>query len=195
MVRKNDSSVIQQQTALGFESLASSESSYPSVQTIIKALDIVCKLSGIGPATGTLILNLYDPVNIPFFQDELFAWIFPESKGSKLKYTQKEYRQLIEATHPVLQRLKVTALELEKVSYVLGHTNILDQEAKQQLNEALGQNSSTKDEQEMALKSSTGKSTFTPQGNDIQKPRKRPIENTSSAGPEQPSKRRSQRGK
>lgn len=195
MVRKNDSSVIQQQTALGFESLASSESTSLSVQTIIKALDIVCKLSGIGPATGTLILNLYDPASIPFFQDELFAWLFPQSKGSKLKYNQKEYRQLIEATHPVLQRLKVTAVELEKVSYVLGHTDVLDQEAKQQLKEALGQSSSSKDEQETELVSPKGESTFAPLGDDIPKTRKRPIGNTSNAGPEQPSKRRSQRGK
>ena len=199
MVRKNDPSVIQQQTALAFETLESSDLSSRSAQTIIKALDVVCKLSGIGPATGTLILNLYDPTNVPFFQDELFAWLFPESKGVKLKYNQKEYRQLIEATQPILQRLKVTAVDLEKVSYVLGHKDVVDEETKQKLDEALSQSLSSKDEPEPGLDNlkgnapSAGGEETVPKDHP-QKRRKRPVGNTSNAD-EEPRKRRSQRGK
>ncbi|KIV88839.1 hypothetical protein PV10_08477 [Exophiala mesophila] len=199
MVRKNDPSVIQQQTALAFETLESSDLSSPSTQTIIKALDIVCKLSGIGPATGTLILNLYDPTNVPFFQDELFAWLFPESKGVKLKYNQKEYRQLIEATQPILERLKVTAMDLEKVAYVLGHKDVVDDELRQKLDEALSQSLSSKDEPETGLDKLKGsapsadREEIAPKDHP-QKTRKRPVGNTSNAD-EEPRKRRSQRGK
>ena len=129
MVRKNDASAVQSQTSAAFEKLAelSSPSRPPSTPTVTAALDLSCKLSGIGPATGTLILNIYDPVHIPFFQDEMYMWFFPNSKGDKLKYSQKEYLQLFEAVKPVLQRLDVKAADLEKVSYVLVHLDLLEE--------------------------------------------------------------------
>ncbi|KAK5240505.1 hypothetical protein LTS06_012429 [Exophiala xenobiotica] len=118
MVRKNEPSAVEAQTALALEKLlATSDLSKPTpTPTIVEALNAVCKLTGIGPATGTLILNIFDPVHIPFFQDEMYAWFFPDTKAEKLKYTQKEYLQLLGAVRPVLQRLNVKAIELEKVS-------------------------------------------------------------------------------
>ncbi len=135
MVRKNEESAVQAQTALALEML-STTSSLPEptpTATIVEALNAVCKLTGIGPATGTLILNIFDPVHIPFFQDEMYAWFFPDTRADKLKYTQKEYLQLLEAVRPVLQRLSVKAIELEKVSYVLGHPDLLEEQDKKSI--------------------------------------------------------------
>jgi hypothetical protein len=141
MVRKNDASTIQTCTLQAFEKLSSSPSSEPpSTPTVKAALDAVCKLNGIGPATGTLILNVFDPVHIPFFQDEMFAWFFPDSKGDKLKYNQKEYLQLLETARSVLARLGVKAVELEKVSYVLGHLDLLDPTERKKLEHAFASN-------------------------------------------------------
>jgi hypothetical protein len=131
MVRKNEASVIEKQTSLAFAELNSTSTATakspqpPSLATINTALDTVCKLNGIGPATGTLILTIFDPDHIPFFQDEMFLWFFPDTKGEKLKYSLKEYRQLFEAVTPVLRRLGCTAVELEKVAYVLGYMDVL----------------------------------------------------------------------
>ncbi|OAL32822.1 hypothetical protein AYO20_07779 [Fonsecaea nubica] len=138
MVRKNDASAVQAQTSLAFAKLLSSSSSTskstsgssprpsrPSTAAITDALDAVCKLTGIGPATGTLILNVFDPVHVPFFQDEMYLWFFP-SADKKLKYSLKEYTALLEAAGPVLERLNVTARELEQVAYVLGHVDLLE---------------------------------------------------------------------
>jgi hypothetical protein len=135
MVRKNEQSAVEAQTALALEKLSSTSSlSKPTpTPTIVEALNAVCKLTGIGPATGTLILNIFDPVQIPFFQDEMYAWFFPDTKADKLKYTQKEYLQLLEVVRPVLQRLSVKAIELEKVSYVLGHLDLLDEQDKKSI--------------------------------------------------------------
>ena len=135
MVRKNEPSAVQAQIALALEKLSATSSlSEPTpTRTIVEALDAVCKLTGIGPATGTLILNIFDPVHIPFFQDEMYAWFFPDRKADKLKYTQKEYLQLLEAVRPVLPRLSVKAIELEKVSYVLGHLDLLDDQVKESI--------------------------------------------------------------
>ncbi|OAP60932.1 ADA HAT complex component 1 [Fonsecaea erecta] len=135
MVRKNDASAIQTQTSLAFTKLSSGDTA--STATITDALDAVCKLTGIGPATGTLILNVFDPVHVPFFQDEMFLWFFNTvGADTKLKYTLKEYLALLDAVRPVLQRLNVAAVELEKVSYVLGHVDVLDPAERQTLLDA-----------------------------------------------------------
>ena len=137
MVRKNDSLAVQTQTATALNKLSSSDSSEPpSTPTVVASLDAACKLTGIGPATGTLILNIFDPAHIPFFQDEMYAWFFPDTNSDKLKYTQKEYLQLLEAVRPVLTRLAVTAVDLEKVSYVFGNMEQLDEQERKRLEEA-----------------------------------------------------------
>ncbi|KAK4935528.1 hypothetical protein LTR10_023439 [Elasticomyces elasticus] len=138
MVRKNEASTVQTQTAVAFTKLATSSDSSEthSTPTVVASLDAACKLTGIGPATGTLILNIFDPVHIPFFQDEMYSWFFPDTKSDKLKYTQKEYLQLLEAVRPVLKRLAIKAADLEKVSYVLGHMELLEEQERKELEEA-----------------------------------------------------------
>ena len=92
-------------------------------------------LRGIGPATASLLLSMYDPDTVPFFSDELFRWAkFSEGTGQgwdrKMTYSIKEYcemygivqnlRKRLGETDEVGGRSKVTALNVEKVAYVLG---------------------------------------------------------------------------
>lgn len=97
----------------------------------IKAsLNILTKLRGIGPATASLLLSVYDPDRAPFFSDELFRWASYQGDGAQgwsrdIKYTLKEYLELVDQVHGLQKRLKadhqrdVTAVEVEKVAYVL----------------------------------------------------------------------------
>jgi hypothetical protein len=95
------------------------------------AITTLSKLKGIGPATASLILSSYDPVNIPFFSDELFRylhWSEAKAKGwdRKIKYSMKEYKDLYDQTQILRQRLEkdggkaVKAIDLEKMAYALG---------------------------------------------------------------------------
>ncbi|KAL3425091.1 hypothetical protein PVAG01_04372 [Phlyctema vagabunda] len=82
--------------------------------------EVITKLSelrGIGPATASLILAIHDPHSVVFFSDELFRWLFPDN--SKPKYTPKEFDTLFAKSKPLLSRLGVKAVDLEKVAYVL----------------------------------------------------------------------------
>jgi len=84
-------------------------------------------LKGVGPATASLILAVYAPESVIFFGDEVFRWLCWEETSRlghgwnrKISYSMKEYQMLHELSRPVLDRLKVQAIELEKVGYVLG---------------------------------------------------------------------------
>ncbi|EXJ85939.1 hypothetical protein A1O1_06308 [Capronia coronata CBS 617.96] len=149
MVRKNETSAVLTQTKLAWEKLSTHQTgTAPSTSTVTAALDVVCELKGIGPATGTLILNVYDSDHVPFFQDEMFMWFFPHTKGDKLKYTQKEYLQLFDSARPVLEKLGIKAIELEKISYVLGHLELLEPNERSKLEHDLRlSETETKDEE------------------------------------------------
>lgn len=89
----------------------------------------VSAMRGIGPATASLILSVYDPVNMPFFSDELFRWASWEGDGAKgwqrmIKYTPKEYLLLLGRVRDFRARLQVPAVEIEKVAYVLGKRKV-----------------------------------------------------------------------
>ncbi|KIX04645.1 uncharacterized protein Z518_05515 [Rhinocladiella mackenziei CBS 650.93] len=196
MVRKNEVSAIQTQTSLAFEKLSSASSpTPPSKSTIKESLDVVCKLTGIGPATGTLILNICDPINIPFFQDEMFLWFFPDVKSDKLKYNQKEYLQLLEAVGPVLKRLSVKAIELEKVSYVFGHTELLEEAERKKLEDASDEKVTKHEVKEApANEDAQIKTIQSDKGKPMTKGTKRASTSATDFGKElQPSKRRAQR--
>lgn len=90
-------------------------------------------LRGIGPATASLLLSVFDSERVPFFSDELFRWAMFEGDGGKgkewdrkIKYSIGEYRQLVPLVQGLRERMeaeegeKVTALEAEMVAYVLG---------------------------------------------------------------------------
>jgi len=104
------------------------------------AISKLSTLRGIGPATASLVLNTFSPVNIPFFSDELFRWIKfadPEDKkgkGSgwtrKIGYTIKEYAEIVRRIGELRMNLEyfgrpTTAVEVEMVAYVLGKRGIM----------------------------------------------------------------------
>lgn len=96
-----------------------------------KAFAPLTKLKGIGPATASLLLSCYDPINLPFFSDELYRymhWQEAKSKGwdRKIGYTMKEYKELFKRVQELKKRLEaqskttVSAINIEKAAYVLG---------------------------------------------------------------------------
>ncbi|OCL06374.1 hypothetical protein AOQ84DRAFT_321525 [Glonium stellatum] len=89
------------------------------------AAKILIKLKGIGPATASLLLSVYEPDAVAFFSDELFRWLsWKEGKGKgwdrKIGYTMKEYQSLCDEVEKVRARLGVPVVEMEKVAWVLG---------------------------------------------------------------------------
>ena len=83
------------------------------------------ELKGVGPATASLLLSMYDGDNVPFFSDELFRWICWDDKTGwkkKIKYDFKEYDLLVEGVKNLRDKLgkDTKAVDLEKVAYVLG---------------------------------------------------------------------------
>ncbi|KAF4551684.1 Hypothetical protein D9617_12g035720 [Elsinoe fawcettii] len=95
----------------------------------LAALKHLTVLSGIGPATASLLLSTLHPEHLPFFSDELFRWVTfadegPKGKGweRKIGYTVKEYEVLLGRVGKVRERLGVGAREVEGVAYVLGRT-------------------------------------------------------------------------
>lgn len=87
---------------------SSSSHASPSSDQILSALDIlVSGLRGVGPATASLVLSCGDPENVPFFSDELAAWLLPGagSGGKNLKYSRKEYAELVSRSREVIERV------------------------------------------------------------------------------------------
>ncbi|KAK4610300.1 hypothetical protein CLAFUW4_13582 [Fulvia fulva] len=120
LVNQNDEDTIAQVTATAFETFSKDPKSNAK-----PALAELTKLKGIGPATASLLLSVYDPDHAPFFSDELFRWAFCDAGKGKgwdrpIKYTPKEYLELFGKVQELRQRLEVKAVEAEKVAYVLG---------------------------------------------------------------------------
>jgi hypothetical protein len=80
---------------------------------------------------------VHDPVDMPFFQDELYHWLC--GSETKLKYNMKEYKELFEKVGELRQRLSnaVTADEMEKVGFVVGHLDLLKEEERKGLEQQL----------------------------------------------------------
>lgn len=98
-----------------------------------KAISMLAKeLKGVGPATASLLLSVYDSDKVPFFSDELFRWVmFEERKGlgwdRKIRYSIGEYKTMFPLVRTITDRLneeaderEFSALDVEKVAYVLG---------------------------------------------------------------------------
>jgi hypothetical protein len=90
----------------------------------------LAKLKGIGPATASLILAVYDPEMAIFFGDEVFRWLSwsePQKGasgwGRKIAYSASEYQTLDRLASALTARLGVAAVDVEKVGYVLGKEN------------------------------------------------------------------------
>ena len=104
------------------------------------AMTALTALSGVGPATASLILSAYDPDNIPFYSDELTQWssAVPPSAAktdashetpdpcwkTKLKYNVKEYSVMYEnirkyRLRQLATQAPVACTSLEKTAWVL----------------------------------------------------------------------------
>ncbi|KAI9674344.1 MAG: hypothetical protein M1829_003746 [Trizodia sp. TS-e1964] len=122
--------------------------SRPSTTSLTAAAPIaiineLATLKGIGPATASLILAVYAEADVPFFSDELFRWVSwgDEAKSGaqgwlqNIKYNTKEYTILFKRVVELMERLRnearlenngserseLTAAQVEKVAFVLGH--------------------------------------------------------------------------
>ncbi|KPI43897.1 uncharacterized protein AB675_6295 [Cyphellophora attinorum] len=138
MVRKNDAGTVTKATekaAKLLSSLNATTTSQKALELTLSALDAACILTGVGPATGALVLSVYDPNNAVFFQDELFAWCVPEKKDTKLKYDKKEYSELFKRAYDLRERLGdgTQMVELEKASFVLQHLDVVDEASREAL--------------------------------------------------------------
>ena len=107
---------------------ASAFSDYAAQKDTLKAVKTLSQLRGIGPATASLLLSVLDQDEVPFFSDEVFRWMqWDEADSAKgggwdrvIKYTVKEYKEVVERMGEVRERLGVKAVDVEKVAYVLG---------------------------------------------------------------------------
>ncbi|ROV93370.1 hypothetical protein VMCG_08375 [Cytospora schulzeri] len=92
---------------------------YETPSDTTAALAILTKLKGIGPATASLLLAVHDPQNVIFFADEAFYWLCCDGKRDPIKYNAKEYKELSEEARILTKRLDVTAVDVERVAYVV----------------------------------------------------------------------------
>ncbi|KAK7511131.1 uncharacterized protein IWZ02DRAFT_427066 [Phyllosticta citriasiana] len=132
LAASNDAQTVRRVTGEAFALLSTIQSS-----PVLQALTTLTSLRGIGPATASLLLSIADPANtIPFFADELFLWsgsnfhalnpLPPQLKKSvKIKYSVKEYEELVRALWAVLrewrgQGVTASASDVEMVARVLG---------------------------------------------------------------------------
>jgi hypothetical protein len=83
------------------------------------ALADICKLKGVGPATASLLLSVHDAERVIFFSDEAFWWLCCSGKKAPIKYNAKEYQELNAAARALAERLDVSAIDIEKVAYVV----------------------------------------------------------------------------
>ncbi|KAL7817293.1 hypothetical protein V8C26DRAFT_69299 [Trichoderma gracile] len=83
------------------------------------AIRMLSELKGIGPATASLLLSVHDADNVIFFSDEAYYWLCCGGKKESIKYTPKEYHALQTEADALMKRLGVSAVEVEKVAYVL----------------------------------------------------------------------------
>ncbi|ORX98541.1 hypothetical protein BCR34DRAFT_496052 [Clohesyomyces aquaticus] len=96
-------------------------------QNPLPALKTLTQLKGIGPATASLLLSVFAAEDVPFFSDELLRWcMWDEGEGwkRKIKYDIKEYAELAERIREVRKRLDVSAVEMERVAWVLGRNGV-----------------------------------------------------------------------
>lgn len=114
LVQQNSEEFVEETAKAGF-----------SADSVNDSLSILTKLKGIGPATAALLLSTSDPEALPFFSDELFRWAFWEDKSGsrwdrKIKYSLKEYKELVAKVDELRKRISRAAIDIEKVAYVLG---------------------------------------------------------------------------
>ena len=135
MIAKNTADEVLEHTSAAAQSLSGINRTMAKdsiVADVISSLSEVCKLKGVGPATGTLILSVFKPDLVTFFQDETFHWLCDASQ-QKLKYDKKEYTLLLSRSLDLIIDQDISAQGLEKSAYVLMHSEHLTEQQKADL--------------------------------------------------------------
>ena len=121
LVSSNDEAIVKAKTKEGF-----------ATTDVLRALDALAKLSGIGPATASLLLSVNDPDNVPFFSDELFRFVHLEQGKDgqvegwdrKIAYNKKEYAQMLSRCLELRDKINegesnpIGMMDLEKHAHV-----------------------------------------------------------------------------
>ena len=94
-------------------------------------MTMLCSLKGIGPASASLLLSVYDPVRVAFFSDEAYRWLM-YAKGAGhgwdrvIRYHHQTYNIYDQKVREIRERLKDDdadgpwARDVERVGFVLG---------------------------------------------------------------------------
>lgn len=128
LVQQNGESDVENTTSEAFASYSASPKNATDVKSAINTL---AKLRGVGPATASLLLSVFDSETAPFFSDELYRWCMFEPGNGKgwdrtIKYNLKEYQELCGKVDSLRERfrkdheIRLSAVDIEKVAYVLG---------------------------------------------------------------------------
>lgn len=139
MINKNSPEEVKTCTVAAAKTLApfdSTNSRADITAAVTAALTEVCKLKGVGPATGTLVLSIFKPDIVPFFQDETYYWITSEH-DKKLKYDKKEYAVILEEVLKIVLQQDIDARQLEMTAYVLFHADELNDEQRRKLTDSV----------------------------------------------------------
>lgn len=138
----NDKDTVKRTSAKAFAKLEKPPYSDEALKSCLQELT---SIKGVGPATAALLLSTLDPRNIPFFGDELFRYLHwdvaPRKAGDgrgwkrKINYTVLEWLSLVEQMRKFRERFEgedgVSAIDVEKVAYVLGKEDVdLDQHGR-----------------------------------------------------------------
>lgn len=112
-------------------------------------MKILADLKGVGPATASLLLAVYDPDNVAFFSDEMLMWVCGE-RPQKIKYDFKEYRGIWESVRDLRKRLgkDVRAVDVERVGFVVGNIGNISQVDSAEVEQLAEGDGRTKDQEE-----------------------------------------------
>ncbi|KAF8605016.1 hypothetical protein BDV93DRAFT_605521 [Ceratobasidium sp. AG-I] len=97
-----------------------------SFRSLLKAL--CAGLKGVGPATGSLVLSVYDDC-VPFMSDEAYIWAMyadeeaesgKKGKKREIKYTEKGYFDYAVRIWEIAESMKRSPMEIERAGWVLG---------------------------------------------------------------------------
>ncbi|CCO26728.1 hypothetical protein BN14_00759 [Rhizoctonia solani AG-1 IB] len=123
LIAQNTPAKVKSSTQEAFSSLSDIEPSTLPYQPFRILLKSLCGgLKGVGPATGSLLLSIYDD-RVPFMSDEAYIWVMYADKGTKtrdIKYTEKGYLDYAVRMWGVAEKADITPTQLEQVAWVLG---------------------------------------------------------------------------
>lgn len=128
LVTSNEESKIEDVTSRAFEVVTSQlEAAAETLSISIReAISILAELRGIGPASASLLLGVRFPEQIPFFSDEAYRWLTAASGNpwtAGIKYNAKEYAVMLDNSLCLAESLRVDAVDIERVGWVLGREN------------------------------------------------------------------------